>query len=104
MLRPSYRAPATAGFAALVALAAVLASGRALAEDRNLKPVYDFVVEIDGVVDKGWQVLAGQQKTRLLLISPPGDQACMVSIADKSVRPADTSLLMKKDGAVDVLA
>ncbi len=83
---------------------ALLAFSVLLAEDRGLKPVYDFVVDVDGVVDKGWRVLAGQQKNRLLLMSPPGDQALMVSFPEKSVRPADTKLLLKHDGVVDVLA
>jgi len=90
--------------AAAMVLLALCAFCGALAEDRGLVPAYSFVVGVDGVVDPGWQVFSGPQKNRLLLISPAGDQAFLVALAEKSVRPADTKLLLRKSGSVDVLA
>ena len=82
----------------------VLAVSAARADDRNLKPSYDFVLEIDGVVDKGWKIYTGVQKTRMLLMSPPGDQALMVLVSDRSVRPADIKMIRKHENMVDCLA
>lgn len=91
-------------FALIFGLLVLAAAGSTRAEDRGLKPYYDFVVEVDGVTDTGWQIMAGPVRTRMLLVSPPGDQAMMMSIPEKSVRPVDTKLLLKHDGVVDVLA
>jgi thiol-disulfide isomerase/thioredoxin len=82
----------------------VLVLSAARAEDRNLKPSYDWVIEIDGVVDKGWKIYTGAQKTRMLLMSPPGDQALMVLVSERSVRPADTKLIRRHENMVDCLA
>ena len=89
----------------LVSALLVAAATAALAEDRGLKPIYDFVVDVNGTVDKGWRILAAKEKNRLLLISPPGDQALLLAVTDKSVRPVDR-LMMKNnpDGTIDILA
>src|SRR5262245_42558460 len=97
--RPFLRAAFAAGalFVSLVA---------ALAEDRGMKPSYDFVVDIDGVVDKAWKMMSPPNlKTRMLLVSPLGDQALLVSISDKSVRPVDRMMIKNNpDGSADILA
>ena len=75
------------------------------AEERGLKPIYDYVVEVSGVTDNNWKVYAPEQKNRLLLISPPGDLALLVVLAEKAVRPVDRTLMMtKSDGSIDLLA
>jgi len=76
------------------------------AEDRGLKPSYDFVIDINGVVDKAWKMYSPPtNKTRLLLVSPLGDQALLVSISDKSVRPVDRLMVKTNpDGTADILA
>ena len=90
-----------------LALGVLLAAfSAARAEDRGLKPNYDFVVDINGVTDKGWKMMSPpQNKTRILLVSPLGDQALLVSIADKSVRPVDRLMVKNNpDGTTDLLA
>ena|GEM_PF-542793 len=78
----------------------------ARAEDRGLKPSYDFVIDINGVVDKGWKMFSPPtNKTRILLVSPLGDQVMLVSISDKSVRPVDRLMVKTNgDGTTDILA
>lgn len=90
----------------LVHAALLVAVSAALAEDRGLKPSYDFVVDINGVVDKGWKMMSPpQNKTRILLVSPLGDQALLISISDKSVRPVDRLMIKNNpDGTTDLLA
>jgi thiol-disulfide isomerase/thioredoxin len=92
------------GALALSVLLAALSAARA--EDRGLKPSYDFVVDINGVTDKGWKMMSPpQNKTRILLVSPLADQALLVSIADKSVRPVDRLMIKNNpDGTADILA
>ena len=76
-----------------------------LAEERGLKPIYDYVIEVSGVTDNNWKVYAPEQKNRLLLVSPPGDLALLVVLAEKSVRPVDRTLMLtKSDGTIDLLA
>ena len=96
----------TVAAAALTLFLSALVAVPARAEDRGLKPNYDWVVEMRGVVDKGWRILSPeQQRTRLLLITPDSSTAVMVSVADRSVRPVDQALVIKQpDGTVDVLA
>jgi thiol-disulfide isomerase/thioredoxin len=91
---------------AFVAGALLVSLVAALAEDRGMKPSYDFVVDIDGVVDKAWKMMSPPNlKTRILLISPLGDQALLVSISDKSVRPVDRMMIKNNpDGSADILA
>src|SRR5262249_59283312 len=102
MFLPTRRPPR--GVLALAALLAACAAARA--EDRGLKPNYDFVVDINGVTDKGWKMMSPpQNKTRILLVSPLGDQALLVSIADKSVRPVDRLMVKSNpNGTTDILA
>lgn len=90
----------------LLAASLVLGQGASRAEDRNLKPNYDYVVEVDGRIDKGWQVLSPHQmRSRLLLISPNGGPNLLVYVSEKAVRPVDHQLIMKRpDGSLDILA
>ena len=92
--------------AACALLIAALTAPAATAEERNLKLIYDFVVDANGVTDRGWRIFARpEQRNKLLLISPPGDEYLLVSVSDKSVRPVDRSLTkMNPNGTLDVLA
>lgn len=94
---------ASARLAALAALLAVPTFSHA--EDRNLKPNYDYVVEVNGALEKGWQVMSPEQRNRIFLIAATGSNALLVSIAEKAVRPVDRSMILKHpDGTLDVLA
>ena len=76
------------------------------AEERGLKPSYDFVIDINGVVDKAWKIYSPPtNKTKMLLVSPLGDQALLVTISEKGVRPVDRLMVKRNpDGTADVLA
>jgi thiol-disulfide isomerase/thioredoxin len=101
------RRPSRFSLRSAITLGVLLAGlSAARAEDRGLRPSYDFVIDINGVVDKGWKIMSPpQNKTRILLVSPLGDQAMLVSISDKSVRPVDRLMVKNNaDGTTDVLA
>jgi thiol-disulfide isomerase/thioredoxin len=92
-------------FTVLALLLAATAGGALFADDRGLKPFYDFVVEVGGVVDPGWKMYAPAQKTKILLVSPSKDQYFMLSVSEKAARPVDRSLTkMNADGSIDALA
>lgn len=101
-----HRAASRLGAAASLAVFLLGSVHSGHAEERNLRPVYDFVVETEGVADKGWRILASpNQRARLLLVSPSGDQYWLVSVSDKSARPVDRTLTKTNpDGSMDVLA
>ena len=104
-----HRPKAFTAVLAAAALMAVFATVVALtpsvpAEDRSVKPNYDWVVESSaGTIDKSWTVYAAEQRNRLFLVSSKGNLMLQVSIADKAVRKVDRAMTMRHpDGSMNI--